>query len=275
MSSGTMMIPPPTPKSAPKNPAARPMRTRRTGLLYERGFRPPALGWPSAPREAAILLDVDGTLAPIVARPEEAAVPEETRAALSRLVDALRARRVSQRTAGRGCRASRRRRRRALRRRARPRAGAGRGSSGRSGWRRSPRRSTGPPRTASDSRSLSTTGRRTTWPQPRTLFERVADRALEQGSAASLGAARARDPAPDRRRQGYGGRAAARRERRYDARSMPATTRPTSTRSAVSTAWTWPFASRSRPTRLPTSWPTRPISSSTGRGRSLRLLARL
>jgi trehalose 6-phosphate phosphatase len=38
------------------------------------------------PGEAAILLDVDGTLAPVVARPEDAHVPEETRAELRRLV---------------------------------------------------------------------------------------------------------------------------------------------------------------------------------------------
>ena len=38
------------------------------------------------PARAAILLDVDGTLAPIVARPELASVPEETRAELRRLV---------------------------------------------------------------------------------------------------------------------------------------------------------------------------------------------
>jgi trehalose 6-phosphate phosphatase len=38
------------------------------------------------PAEAAILLDVDGTLAPIVARPELATVPEETRDELRRLV---------------------------------------------------------------------------------------------------------------------------------------------------------------------------------------------
>jgi len=37
------------------------------------------------PTEAAVLLDVDGTLAPIVARPELAAVPEETRAEVRRL----------------------------------------------------------------------------------------------------------------------------------------------------------------------------------------------
>lgn len=37
------------------------------------------------PRQAAIFLDVDGVLAPIVARPEDAAVPEETREELRRL----------------------------------------------------------------------------------------------------------------------------------------------------------------------------------------------
>ncbi len=37
------------------------------------------------PQRAAILLDVDGTLAPIVSRPEDAAVPEETRRELARL----------------------------------------------------------------------------------------------------------------------------------------------------------------------------------------------
>jgi trehalose 6-phosphate phosphatase len=39
----------------------------------------------SEPERAAILLDVDGTLAPIVERPEAAAVPEETRAEVARL----------------------------------------------------------------------------------------------------------------------------------------------------------------------------------------------
>jgi trehalose 6-phosphate phosphatase len=37
------------------------------------------------PRRAAILLDVDGTLAPIVERPEDVRVPEETRQELGRL----------------------------------------------------------------------------------------------------------------------------------------------------------------------------------------------
>jgi trehalose 6-phosphate phosphatase len=39
------------------------------------------------PAVAAVLLDVDGTLAPIVARPELAEVPEETRTELRRLVE--------------------------------------------------------------------------------------------------------------------------------------------------------------------------------------------
>lgn len=39
----------------------------------------------SEPERGAVLLDVDGTLAPIVARPEDAAVPENTRVELRRL----------------------------------------------------------------------------------------------------------------------------------------------------------------------------------------------
>jgi trehalose 6-phosphate phosphatase len=40
-----------------------------------------------SPQSTAVLLDVDGVLAPIVLRPEDARVPEETRAELRRLVD--------------------------------------------------------------------------------------------------------------------------------------------------------------------------------------------
>jgi trehalose 6-phosphate phosphatase len=39
----------------------------------------------SEPEQAAVLLDVDGTLAPIVERPEDAAVPQETQAEVERL----------------------------------------------------------------------------------------------------------------------------------------------------------------------------------------------
>ena len=41
----------------------------------------------SEPELAAIFLDVDGVLAPIVARPEDARVPDETRRELERLRD--------------------------------------------------------------------------------------------------------------------------------------------------------------------------------------------
>ena len=41
----------------------------------------------AVPEEAAIFLDFDGVLAPIVARPEDAYPPEETRVELARLVD--------------------------------------------------------------------------------------------------------------------------------------------------------------------------------------------
>ena len=85
-SSGTMISPPPTPKSAPKNPAARPIGTSRSTAR---------IVWPcasstdsvEAPRLAAVLLDIDGTLAPIVDRPEDSAVPEETRVVLRGLVE--------------------------------------------------------------------------------------------------------------------------------------------------------------------------------------------
>jgi trehalose 6-phosphate phosphatase len=40
-----------------------------------------------APERAAIFLDVDGTLAPIVPRPEDARVPDEARAEVARLAD--------------------------------------------------------------------------------------------------------------------------------------------------------------------------------------------
>jgi trehalose 6-phosphate phosphatase len=42
------------------------------------------------PRSAAVILDVDGTLAPIVPRPEDARVPDVTRRELRRLVDRYR-----------------------------------------------------------------------------------------------------------------------------------------------------------------------------------------
>jgi trehalose 6-phosphate phosphatase len=44
----------------------------------------------SAPERAALFFDLDGTLAPIVARPEDASVPDETRAEVERLADRYR-----------------------------------------------------------------------------------------------------------------------------------------------------------------------------------------
>jgi trehalose 6-phosphate phosphatase len=88
-STGTMMIPPPTPKSALNTPAARPIASNRaiTGS-YRMAVAAEDLlaSLAERPEEAAILLDVDGTLAPIAARPELASVPDETRAELSRLL---------------------------------------------------------------------------------------------------------------------------------------------------------------------------------------------
>jgi trehalose 6-phosphate phosphatase len=89
ISSGTITIPPPTPKSALKKPAVSPMRISRTGtrLCYEAVAADALLsGLTSAPDEAGIFLDFDGVLAPIVSRPEDAYPPAETRVELERLV---------------------------------------------------------------------------------------------------------------------------------------------------------------------------------------------
>jgi trehalose 6-phosphate phosphatase len=105
-----MMMPPPTPKSAENSPAASPMAASRTirdptsGAAAASGA--PLLGSVAVttpdrrvatllaplrerPREAAVLCDVDGTLAPIAPRPEDArlldAAPEVLRAVRDRV----------------------------------------------------------------------------------------------------------------------------------------------------------------------------------------------
>jgi trehalose 6-phosphate phosphatase len=101
-----MMMPPPTPKSAEKRPAARPIAASRASRP-EVGIASPAaatslLGSVAVtapdrrladllaplrerPREAAVLCDVDGTLAPIVARPEDARLLDGAREVLEAL----------------------------------------------------------------------------------------------------------------------------------------------------------------------------------------------
>jgi trehalose 6-phosphate phosphatase len=63
------------------------MSTSRTGVSYGPAVSAPArlVRFRSEPAAAAILLDVDGTLAPIVERPEDAGVPEEARREVERL----------------------------------------------------------------------------------------------------------------------------------------------------------------------------------------------
>ncbi len=88
-SSGTTMIPPPTPNTALKKPATSPIRTScNTRCLFSRlavdtGILIRRLA--ERPSDAALLLDVDGTLAPIVERPEDATVPMPTRTLLREL----------------------------------------------------------------------------------------------------------------------------------------------------------------------------------------------
>src|SRR3954467_14338132 len=88
-----MMTPPPTPNSPEKNPAAVPMspsvRVRPRGMAGILGRVSPAQTLDEAlhvvradPSRSAILLDVDGTLAPIVRHADDAHVPEVTRTQL-------------------------------------------------------------------------------------------------------------------------------------------------------------------------------------------------
>src|SRR5919198_538635 len=87
-SNGTTTIPPPTPNNALKTPATKPIASRRTIHSYRMkvGADDLLALLAERPAEAGILLDVDGTLAPIVARPELASVPEPTRDELRRLL---------------------------------------------------------------------------------------------------------------------------------------------------------------------------------------------
>src|SRR5256886_15841727 len=64
------------------------MATSRTDVFWGLWRRARRLLAPLArdPARAAVMLDVDGTLAPIVARPELAEVPEDVRVELRRLV---------------------------------------------------------------------------------------------------------------------------------------------------------------------------------------------
>src|SRR3954447_6444080 len=102
-SSGTITVPPPTPSSPENRPARVPITpswsVRRLGMRGILGRVPPVQTLPEAlqalreqpsraaalqalreePWRAATLLDVDGTLAPIVRHADDALVPEATR----------------------------------------------------------------------------------------------------------------------------------------------------------------------------------------------------
>src|SRR5262249_10115249 len=77
----TATMPPPTPNSALKRPAATPIRARRsTGPMLSRVDLVERFA--SEPDAAALFLDVDGVLAPIVEDPDDSSVPDETGADL-------------------------------------------------------------------------------------------------------------------------------------------------------------------------------------------------
>ena len=139
-----------------------------------------------APDRAAILLDVDGVLAPIVEVPHEAVVPEETRAEVARLheryalVACISGRSGAERGASSGSTSSS--------------TSASTASSscpkrptGASGCTRSPRRSTGTTSSASRSRSRSTTGAPRDEADALAMLEAVAARARHEGFVARFG----------------------------------------------------------------------------------------
>jgi trehalose 6-phosphate phosphatase len=83
-----MTIPPPTPNNPENSPAAVPMTASwvvRRIALHTKPVPPPATleellrPLKQDPERSAVLLDVDGTLAPIVAQPDDAHMPETTR----------------------------------------------------------------------------------------------------------------------------------------------------------------------------------------------------
>jgi trehalose 6-phosphate phosphatase len=79
-------MPPPTPKSAPKKPPRTPINSSFGVLTFRTVRRVDGLAAiASEPERAALLLDVDGVLAPIVEHPEDAVVPPETQSELQRL----------------------------------------------------------------------------------------------------------------------------------------------------------------------------------------------
>ena len=88
-----MRIPPPTPSTPERNPAASPMPTRArvrsdTRVVYEpvdRSLARLVAPLRADPRHSGVVCDIDGTLAPIVATPDEARVIPEALRALERL----------------------------------------------------------------------------------------------------------------------------------------------------------------------------------------------
>src|SRR5436190_8958416 len=84
--SGTATMPPPTPKTALKSPATTPMSTSlNTGRILLPVLDERLAAFAAEPGSAAVILDVDGTLAPIVPRPEDARVPDSVRLELRKI----------------------------------------------------------------------------------------------------------------------------------------------------------------------------------------------
>ena len=212
ISSGTITSPPPTPKRALNRPATSPIPTSFSGTARILGPWTATAHSRGSPRirSAAILLDVDGVLAPIVDVPHEAVVPEGRGRSCAGSTAATPSSPASA-ALGRGRAADRRARRARLRRRARPRARAGGG-----GLERAPagllRASTGTTSSASRSTISLHYRRAEDEEEALTMLNAVATRARHEGLVARFGR-KVLELRPGRRAQGHSGRASARRAR--------------------------------------------------------------
>ena len=226
------------------------------------------------PREAAIILDVDGTLAPIVARPEEASVPAETRELLAGLVERYGLVACLSGRPGEDA--------------ARVVGVDGVRYVGEHGLELAPEADEWAGRLADFAAAVD-------WPHEEgkrlslafhyraaddvAAAERaltsVAERALAEGLRPRWGRRVLEIRPPVDGDKGTAVRQLARREAAFAARCTRATTRPTSTPSAASTASSSQCGSRSSRTKRRTSWPLLRTSSSTVPQGSRRVLARL
>ena len=265
ISSGTITSPPPTPRSALMRPAARPIRTRRTAASSSGGgagddlLRTVARGAPSRRRSCSTSTACSRRSS--TARRTRAS-PTTPARRCEGSAGPLRPRRLRQRQGRRRREADRRARRARLRRRARARARPRRRPRGAGGCRRSPKASRG--RVEDKGLSLSYHYRTAEDAEAaeQYLLE-VAENARDAGLVPRFGRMVLEIRPPLETNKGSRRPVTASRRAGCGARSMPATTRPTSMRSARSRSSTSASGSGSSRTKA-RAGSARPPTSSCG-----------